>query len=52
MDLAEPDLHPTLAFSLLMHMHTLCTVGGILSCLLAECIKMQFCPGRPVLRAV
>ena len=37
-DLTEPDLHLTLAFSLPTHMHTPCTVGGMHSRLQADCI--------------
>ena len=51
MDLAEPELHLTLAFSMLRHFHTQCTAEGIHSCPNADCIKMQVRPGRPLLRA-
>ena len=51
MDLIEPELHLTLAFSMLWHLRTLCTAEGIHSCPNADCIRMQFRPGRPLLRA-
>ena len=51
MDLAEPAVHPILAFSMLRHYHTQCTAEGIHSYPNADCVKMQVRPGRPLLRA-
>ena len=45
MDLAEPQLHLTLAFSMLRQSHTQCTAAGIHSCSTADCIKLQRAAG-------